>query len=114
MCRYKSEGDPKGRSDCDSLREENWRVHEMNQKLHQEIRKLRDGWIAVTERLPEEGVCVVVYSPGDIDGGFHACGWFVERRPHAKPFGVFRREDAKAIWGVTHWMPLPAPPSDGK
>jgi hypothetical protein len=41
MCRYKSEGDPKGRSDCDSLREENWRVHEMNQKLHKEIRELR-------------------------------------------------------------------------
>jgi hypothetical protein len=47
MCRYKSEGDPKGRSDCDSLRDENLRVHEMNQKLHQEICKLREErrWI---------------------------------------------------------------------
>jgi hypothetical protein len=41
MCRYKSEGDPKGRSDCDSLRDDNALVHEMNEKLREEIRKLR-------------------------------------------------------------------------
>ena len=42
MCRYKSEGDPKGRSDCDSLRDDNELVHRMNEKLREEIRKLRE------------------------------------------------------------------------
>jgi hypothetical protein len=49
MCRYKSEGDPKGRSDCDSLREQNRLVHEMNENLREEIRKLREErrWVPV-------------------------------------------------------------------
>ena len=41
MCRYKSEGDPNGRSDCDSLRDDNEIVHGINEKLREEIRKLR-------------------------------------------------------------------------
>jgi hypothetical protein len=72
------------------------------------------GWVPVTERLPDEGVAVVVYSPNNCDGEFHVCEWCVERKPYGKPFEYFSREDYKCIWCVTHWMPLPAPPSDGK
>ena len=42
MCRYKSEGDPKGRSDCDSLRDENELVHRINEELREEIARLRE------------------------------------------------------------------------
>jgi hypothetical protein len=64
--------------------------------------------------MPEEGVAVVVYSPNNVDGEFHVCEWCVERKPYSEPFGYFSREDMKCIWDVTHWLPLPAPPSDDK
>ncbi len=50
MCRYQSEGDPKGRSDCDSLRDDNELVHGINEKLREEIRKLREKQMTVDER----------------------------------------------------------------
>ena len=56
MCRYKSEGDPKGLSDCDSLRRENDMNHDLIRTLREEIRVLREErrWIPVGERLPED------------------------------------------------------------
>ena len=55
MCRYKSEGDPKGLSDCDSLRRENDMNHDLIRDLREEIRVLREErrWIPVGERLPD-------------------------------------------------------------
>ena len=64
-----------------------------------------EGWIPVGERLPKEYECVLVYRVGmpDFVGpiiAFHnADGWFVD---------VMRDPLT-----VTHWMPLPAPPSLG-
>ena len=49
MCRYKSEGDPNGLSDCDSLRRQNEMNHELIRDLREEIRVLREErrWVPV-------------------------------------------------------------------
>jgi hypothetical protein len=70
-----------------------------------------DGWIPVTERLPEDGVPVAVVADrgrtpdnrGVVAAGelYHGC-WY-----HTLPELVVRQ-----IADVTHWMPLPAPPTD--
>jgi hypothetical protein len=78
--------------------------------MSDEEERERLRWVPVTERLPDEGVSVVVYSPNNCDGEFHVCEWCVERKPYGKPFEYFSREDYKCIWGVTHWMPLPEIP----
>jgi hypothetical protein len=59
MCRYKSEGDPNGRSDCDSLREQNEMNHNLICKLRAEIARLReenetlrDHWPTFWKPLP--------------------------------------------------------------
>ena len=63
-----------------------------------------NGWIPVTERLPEKHTAVLVHT--DMDGthaaSFDGEEWFC---------------DYGGAWlfpNVTHWMPLPAPPTDGK
>jgi hypothetical protein len=100
MCRYKSEGDPKGRSDCDSLRNDNALVHQTNEKLREEIRKLREErrWVPVSERLPEPGTIVIAFINGEVmeatfcgGNGLH---WQTDR-------GGFH---------ATHWQPLPPGP----
>jgi hypothetical protein len=73
---------------------------------------MESKWIPVSDRLPEEGVDVVVFSPGNVDGEFHVCSWCVERNGRAEPFSYFSRNDMKCIWDVTHWMPLPEPPTE--
>ena len=56
------------------------------------------AWIPVTERLPPPEVEVLVFS-GDYDSGTHVAS-----------------RDSDGLWfpGVTHWMPLPAPPTSDK
>ncbi len=75
------------------------------------------GWVAVGERLPEDGVLVLLWH----------CDW----PPSAPPgYGRYTRDDDDGSWwedvsqqdqsgestlyysGVTHWRPLPPPPSD--
>jgi hypothetical protein len=69
-----------------------------------------NSWIPVTERLPEEGQRVLAYErpelivvaemhSGSVSGGL----WWSTDNGHTA-YSVF----------PTHWMPLPAPPSDGK
>ncbi len=59
------------------------------------------GWISVRDRMPEDCVEVLVavwpsvYIAEREDGEW----WAVDRMP-------------SAIGGVTHWMPLPAPPKE--
>ena len=105
MCRYKSEGDPNGRSDCDSLREQNRLVHDINEKLREEIRKLRDErrWVSVGERLPEGDEEWV-----DIAGEWGDCvGWYDTVEWH----NVL---DDPCPGEVTHWKKrTPGPEGDG-
>lgn len=59
--------------------------------------ELERNWIPVEERMPENGVNVLLhYEDGeiDVDCHFSRCGFIGEQ--------TFGR--------VTHWMPLPAPP----
>ena len=69
-------------------------------------------WIPVTERLPEEGVRVLVCNvyggslPNQGDTGYvvdngvmEGAEWCISDDP---------------FFHVTHWMPLPAPPTDAK
>ena len=78
MCRYKSEGDPKGLSDCDSLRRENDINHDLIRTLREEIRVLREErrWIPVGERLPEGDEWVEMAGPwGECIGWHDDKGW---------------------------------------
>ena len=56
-------------------------------------------WISVEERLPEEGIYVATLD----NGGRNDIRHFY----NGKWFGRFGKE----YRGITHWMPLPAPPS---
>ena len=83
-----------GEEDAERLRK--WDV-ENNQ-----MRK-RSEWISVAERLPEEGVTVLVYSVGSYEF------FTAEYCPSTfncwiSSFYRFNSED------ITHWMPLPEPP----
>ena len=52
-------------------------------------------WIPVTERLPDIGIVVLVYSEDD--------GICVD----------YYGGDSFGYYDVTHWMPLPQPPKEG-
>ena len=94
MCRYKSEGDPKGLSDCDSLRRENEMNDDLIRKLREEIRELREErrWVPVGERLPDGDEWV------DTAGPWGECvGWHDEKGWHDID------EDEPCPPEVTHW-----------
>ena len=62
-----------------------------------------DGWISVRDRLPEEGFshCLFYSESEDICcvGGVHK--------------GVIQANDEECFHNnITHWMPLPEPPSN--
>jgi len=71
----------------------------------------KSGWIPVAERLPKEGQRVLAYEKPDLIvvaemhsrmplvGGI----WWSTDNGYT-PYSVF----------PSHWMPLPAPPTDGK
>ena len=72
----------------------------------------RTRWIPVTERLPEEGVPVLINYIG-IDGKVYADGVAVWT-----DYGCFWWEGSLAYCEeevavpITHWMPLPEPPEE--
>lgn len=79
-----------------------------------EIEKLRrkvPRWIQVEERLPENGVPVLINYIGSNDGKYHpdgtaawtdhGCFWWE---------GSLEDCDTEVAVPITHWMPLPEPP----
>jgi hypothetical protein len=56
-------------------------------------------WIPVSERLPEQGQEVIVYSGGVLKPTVFACQFW------NKHYDSWAR--------ITHWMPLPEPPKEG-
>ena len=54
-------------------------------------------WIPVTERLPEQGQEVIVFSGGVVKGSVFAYH--------------FWNKDFQSWQHITHWMPMPEPPS---
>lgn len=63
---------------------------------------VRPVWIPVTERLPEEYVCVLVLS------GRFVSVWSLLDELWEDDYGFFHD-----MCEVTHWMPLPDPPEGG-
>ena len=79
-----------------------------------EIEKLRGQvprWIPVEERLPENGVPVLINYIASDDGKYHPDGTAVWT-----DYGCFWWEgsledcDTEVAVPITHWMPLPEPP----
>ena len=84
--------------------------------LQQEIEKLRGQvprWIPVEERLPENGVPVLINYIASDDGKYHPDGTAVWT-----DYGCFWWEgsledcDTEVAVPITHWMPLPEPPKE--
>ena len=69
--------------------------------------KEQDRWIAVTERLPEMGEYISVYTSerAILKGRLCSNGWSVI-------FSDGERLVTGEVQAVTHWRPLPNPPSN--
>lgn len=70
-------------------------------------------WIPVTERLPENDVMVIGYTPCD---GYMFIGYYHEEPKY--DWKVWRivtamRSTKVMKKKVTHWLPLPKPPKEG-
>lgn len=82
-------------------------------RMHAEIEELKEQiprWIPVTERLPEKGSAVLGFRAGDPHWGDASYGMaWREIDGESRP-GLRWHESGRP----THWMPLPAPPTDGK
>ena len=62
-------------------------------------------WISLDEKWPEQGIDVLVFAEGKISQA-----WWDRMSSH---FGDwYDVKNASVIEGVTHWMPLPSPPTD--
>ena len=63
------------------------------------IQALWDGWIPVTERLPEEWLEINVFDWDDV----YSCNYSDWYFRHSYEYS------SKEFW-ITHWQPLPLPP----
>lgn len=83
----------------------------------EEIERLREEheWVPVAERLPEEGVKVLVSSHGR---PHPEIGWreWVPGWPTGKLCWTLGEEFDRGFWPswITHWTPCPAPPEAGR
>ena len=104
MCRYKSEGDPDGVNNCDSLRRQNEMNHDLIRELRAEIARLREErrWVPVEEKLPSGNVAVLAWGP--FCGGAEMV-WRENGKWHLSFVGTYIPDST-----YTHWMPLPPGP----
>ena len=67
----------------------------------------------MTERLPDDGEDALIVMPADEDGEreVEMAEWHAETKVWMRLSGLLVA--VPGYW-VTHWMPLPAPPTDGK
>jgi len=86
---------------------------EFARTLERELAEAKHGisdvpaWVPVSERLPEEGDSVLIYSPESVDPFHVAARWDVESSLTSP------RRHPNFTWHgppVTHWMPLPEAP----
>ena len=79
------------------------RVAKINALLAAPAGVVAEGWIPVSERLPEENGEVLVVAAVD---SFHgSTATYFDRNAHHQ-FGMFKNAE------VSHWMPLPAAPKE--
>lgn len=94
------------------LRAQNKQLREAAALVAKESAELLERrWIPVTERLPENGVPVLINYIGNNDGKYHpdgtaawtdyGCFWWD---------GSLKDCDTEVAVPITHWMPLPEPP----
>ncbi|HFT3568101.1 TPA: DUF551 domain-containing protein, partial [Klebsiella variicola] len=76
------------------------------QNAPQNIPEIIPGWIPVSERLPEAGGDMIVFTDGIVMSGVS----------YAKKKGFYIQaleyDDDEPVDSVTHWMPLPAAPQE--
>ena len=102
----------KAREDATDLDEIQW----LRQERHALLREPRD-WIPVSERLPKDFDVVVVWTSSRV-----AAAMFRSSQYHPLDLGAPRPRwhmavydpfpygiNLPVVYGVTHWMPLPAP-----
>ena len=66
-----------------------------------------DGWVACSERMPEDTQMVLAFSYGEIVAAY----WNYVMCPiEYKKYRAFTYLSGSLLKGVTHWMPLPAAP----
>ena len=98
--------------EIEKLRRQNEQLREAAALVAKEsVELLERRWIPVTERLPENGVPVLINYIASDDGKYHPDGTAVWT-----DYGCFWWEgsledcDTEVAVPITHWMPLPEPP----
>lgn len=77
------------------------------EELKAENEALKQGWISVEDRLPEDGqVCFVYCKESDRLEYVPFVGQW--------PLVIINWETGESTCPITHWMPLPTPPSEGE
>lgn len=100
--------------EIEKLRGQNKQLREAAALVAKESAELLERrWIPVTERLPENGVPVLINYIGNNDGKYHpdgtaawtdhGCFWWD---------GRLKDCDTEVTVPITHWMPLPEPPEE--
>lgn len=67
------------------------------------------GWISVKDRMPENETIVVALVQYEV-GWYHMLAWHDKRGWHSS---AEEFQESDGVY-VTHWMPLPEPPQEGK
>lgn len=100
--------------EIEKLRGQNKQLREAAALVAKESAELLERrWIPVTERLPENGVPVLINYIGNNDGKYHpdgtaawtdhGCFWWD---------GSLKDCDTEVAVPITHWMHLPEPPKE--
>ena len=77
--------------------------------------KQYQGWIPVSERLPDDGTPVLITYVGIYDGKLYSDGvaiWSVEENGYNGGW-LWELDRSEVAVKTTHWMPLPEPPKGG-
>ena len=99
------------KSDCEDCASQTTRFID---KLHGEIAKLRNAqqWIPVTERLPKPYMDVITLRKNLLSQEYQSCGLEYVMITGIADIPSWSKDNVTWKTKVTHWMPLPEPPSD--
>ena len=71
-----------------------------------------EPWVSVSERLPDDGIPVLVTYIGFNDGKLYSDGvakWSIEENGYNGGW-LWEIDGSETTVGITHWKPLPEPP----